>query len=405
MAKRIAAIAVAVCVALVSTGAAVSADLISRVKDIRSPLLNSPALVLRGGEFKLVVAGGKQVARAELSATADAAAKAPLSLAGSVDENGRAALSASVPQGAAAGLYDLSVFFADGSSDSQPHAVKVFDEFKKDFHFIHFTDMHFNTGDPEQNEARAKIIRSMCDSKPEFIVFSGDLGLRPATYDADYPFAYEQLAARMTEPVFLVPGNHEMYVDNNFTPSIDGLDYWNATFDVKNMSFDYGSLHVVGINNFEWEANFRDWWNIDNAFFGTQGLARIMPEQWKWLVADLKGAKGRASDAVAFMHVPLDTFAGGRVIGLKDRQKISGPDKERFVALMNEFGVSHVFVGHMHWNEEKQYGNMKQIMTLTAGSGGDKKWGYRKVYVKDGKVAGWDVITFAPDGANLTPID
>jgi hypothetical protein len=101
----------------------------------------------------------------------------------------------------------------------------------------------------------------------------------------------------------------------------------------------------------------------------------------------------------------LDTFAGGRVIGLKDRQKISGPDKERFVALMNEFGVSHVFVGHMHWNEEKQYGNMKQLMTLTAGSGGDKKWGYRKVYVKDGKVSGWDIVTFAPNGADLIPID
>ena len=270
MFNRVAAMLAAVCVALAA--ASVSAEPVARVKDIRSPLLNSPALVLRGGEFKLAVSGGKQVARAELSATADASAKVALGLSAAVDENGRAVFSASVPQSAAAGLYDLSVFFTDGSSDSQPHAVKLFDEFKKEFHFIHFTDMHFNTGSPEQNEARAKIIRSMCDSKPEFIVFGGDLGLRPATYDTDYPFAYKQLAAHMTEPVFLVPGNHEMYVDNNFTPSIDGLDYWNATFDVKNMAFDYGSLRVVGINNFEWEANFRDWWNIDNAFSGRRGL-------------------------------------------------------------------------------------------------------------------------------------
>jgi len=58
-------------------------------------------------------------------------------------------------------------------------------------------------------------------------------------------------------------------------------------------------------------------------------------------------------------------------------------------------------VGHMHCIEEKEYGALKQIMTLTAGGGGDPEWGYRIVHVEDGKVTGWDVVKFMPSGTEL----
>jgi predicted phosphodiesterase len=308
---------------------------------------------------------------------------------------------AKVPADAKEALYNLTVEFADGTSDSQPHAVKVVAEFKKKFDFIAFTDIHFNTGAPDLNEARAKILESMSAQKPDFILFSGDLGSDPETYDVDYPFGYSMLVAHIKAPIYMVPGNHEGYVASNAKPPIDGMDYWDATYSTRYMSFDYGSLHIVGINNFDWEKEMREWKSADHAFFGTQGLARIMPEQWDWLTNDLKSAKTRTTSTVAFMHIPAETFAGGRTIGLKDRRKISGPNLEKFAELMNENNVTHVFIGHMHDNEEQHYGALTQLMTLTAGGGGNPEWGYRIVHVENGRVTGTDVILFAPSGKEL----
>ncbi|MFA6449098.1 MAG: metallophosphoesterase [bacterium] len=400
MLKRIYIILLAL---LAITAANASATPVIKVNDIQSPLLNAPVIVLRSGSFDIVIAGNKAIKQATLTDSKDAASKVALSVEGTSAVDGGSKTAVKVPGDTKEALYDLTVTFADGSTDTQPHAVKAIAEFKKNFDFIHFTDMHFNTGAKEQNEARAKFLESMSAAKPEFILFSGDLGSNPATYDVDYPYGYGQLVAHLSAPIYTVPGNHELYIDNKFNPPINGMDYWNATYKTDHMSFDYGDLHVVGINNFDWEAEFRDRWDPDLALFGTQGLARIMPAQWEWLVEDLKSAKGRVKSTVAFMHIPLETFAGGRTIGLKNRKKISGPNVKQFTGLMNENGVSHVFVGHMHWNEEKEYGALKQIMTLTAGSGGDPEWGYRIVHVKDGRVTGWDMKQFIPAGTDLKP--
>jgi serine/threonine-protein phosphatase CPPED1 len=382
-------------------GATASGAPISRIHEIRSPLLNAPVIVQRGGSFDVVLAGSKLIKQITLSDSKNGASKVVLSAGAPSALEGGSKTSVKVPGDTDVALYDLTIGFADGSSDTQPHAVKVIDGFKKKFDFIHFTDEHFNTGSPALNEARAKFLESIAPANPELVLFSGDLGLNPDTYDVDYLFAYSQIVAHLNAPVYIVPGNHECYVDNTFKPPIDGMDYWNATYGIDHMSFDYGDLHVVGLNNFDWEKEFRDKYDPDLALFGTQGLARIRPAQWDWLTQDLKSAKTRTISSVAFMHVPLETFAGGRMIGLKNRQKISGPSAKQFVALMNEYGVSHVFVGHMHWNEEKQYGALRQVMTLTAGSGSDPEWGYRIVHVEDGRVTGWEVKTFAPSGGDL----
>ncbi len=401
MKKKIHLILLPIILAIAAT--AVGAP-VRKVNDIRSPLLNAPVIVLRGGSFDITITGNKAVRQATLSDSQNAAAKVELSIGATSPAEGAAKTSVKVPADAKEALYDLTVAFADGTSDSQPHAVKVIPEFKKKFDFIHFTDEHFNTGAKDLNEARVKFLDSMSAVKPEFILFSGDLGSNPATYDVDYPYGYGQLVAHLSVPVYMVPGNHECYIDNKFSPPIDGMAYWNAMYKTQFMSFDYGDLHVVGINNFDWEPEMRDRWDADLAFFGTQGLARIRPEQWKWLADDLKSAKGRTKSTIGFMHIPLETFAGGKMIGFKNRQKISGPNKDKFTALMNEYGVSHVFVGHMHWIEEKEYGALKQIMTLTAGGGDDPEWGYRIVHVEDGLVTGWDVVKFTPSGKELVPV-
>jgi len=374
---------------------------VRKVNDIKWPLFNSPVILLRGGSFDALFIGGKIVKKATLTGSFDKAALADLTLGDSSSGGVMHTQKLKVPADAKEALYDLTVEFTDGSSDTQPHAVKVIKEFKKKFDFVHFTDMHFNSSQA-QNEVRAKIMKSMMDAKPEFVLFSGDFVTNPVTYDVDYPLGYNMLVKYMTEPIYMVPGNHECYVDSSLNPIPDGMEYWKAMLDIEYMSFDYGDLHVVGIDDFQFEKNLRERYSPDNALFGTQGLARIMPEQWDWLTKDLQAAKTRTKSTIAFMHIPLETFAGGRTIGLaKNRQKISGPGKDDFVSLLTGNNVTHVFIGHMHANDEKNFNGLKQIMTLTAGSNGDKEWGYRIVHVEDGRVTGWDVKRFTPEGVEI----
>jgi len=381
-------------------GALCAAAPVQRIHEIQSPLISGPVFVTPGGSFEIKLKlEGKAAAGAELIAAADAAKTAALALGtAAAGPDGLSVVSASVPAEAAEALYDLKVNFSDGTSDTQPHCVKVLKEFKKDFDFVHITDIHFNVdhfeGEGDMNLIRRRLLQDISAQNPEFVVFGGDLGLNPETYDVDYVYGYGEFLNNLTVPMFMVPGNHELYVDDRVNPVIDGLDYWKAAYGPTYRSFDYGVMHVVGINTFDWDAKFRRRFDEEMVFFGTVINAFIGPEQWNWLKGDLETAAGAGKNIVAFTHIPIQTLQGGRKIGYKNPEKMKGPDTEKFTGLLNQFGVSHVFIGHMHYNEEKDFGGLKQVMTQAAGIAGDDSevfWGYRVVHVKDGKVAGSEI--------------
>ena len=87
-----------------------------------------------------------------------------------------------------------------------------------------------------------------------------------------------------------------------------------------------------------------------------------------------------------FAHLPFDKMRGGELVQDKT---LPGVPKEDILKLLKDYGVTHMFVGHMHHNETREVGGMTQIMTNTAGSvlyDESQKWGYNTVFVKDGEI-------------------
>ncbi len=390
-------------VALLFVSAAAFAVPVQRVHEIQKPLLSVPAIVKSGEAFELVLKpGAKQVAGAELSGTVMKAYRVALTLDRISADEDTVVFSAAIPQDTPDVLYDLKVTFDDGSTDTQIHSVKVVKEFKKDYDFVHITDIHFNVekgGDIEDaNKVRLALIKDLAKMNVEFVLFSGDLGLNPETYDRDYIYGYDVFAKQMTLPMFMVPGNHEQYVDNRPDEPIDGRPYWDAAYGPTYNSFDYGDIHFVGLNSFDWPKKLRDRFNADYVFLGIPINSNIGPKQWKWFKNDMADASKRGfKEFVIYTHIPNKFLQGGRKMGFSPVIKVKGASVAQFTKLLDHYKVGYVFVGHMHYNRIEKLGKYTtEVWTKAAGLGGGKdsdnpSWGFRIVHVRDGRIAGWDM--------------
>lgn len=379
----------------------ISAAPVQRIHQIQRPLFNEPAIVTAGASFtlELDLAPGVKPESAELDPVAGAIGPVPVSL-----QNKDGAYAAAVPADAPEALYNLYVHFSNGASDMQPHAVKVVRAFRDEYVFVHLTDIHFNMGnDPARNDLRMKILDDITALNPEFVLFSGDLGLNPATYDVDYAYAYETMVGHLGAPVYMTPGNHEMYIDDVDGAVVDGRDYWEAAYGPLYHSFDYGPLHVVTISTYDWAPRWRDKREEETVRLKINNLGLIGAEQWAWLQSDFAAAAGRGQSIVAHTHVPLEFLQGGNKMGLTKPEVVQGPSLQKFTRFLNHYGVSHVFVGHVHFNSERLLGDSTmEVCTMGAGHnpGGEgvrDEFGYRIVHVKEGVITGMELRTFALD--------
>lgn len=380
---------------------------VQRIHEIQHPLLSVPVIVEAGDTFsiKLKLPADKEVSDALLKGSADASQQAKLRLGVPVAADELTEIQTTVPLDTPEALYDLTVSFSDGSSDTQPHSVKVVREFKKQFDFIHLTDIHFNVvkKNPGSNPVRIKLLQDASSMAPEFILFSGDLALYPKAYDADYADSYENFIEHLKAPMFMAPGNHELYIDRRGEEPIDGRDYWDAAYGPMHHSFDYGNLHVVSINTFDWPDRWRDRYHEEDKKAGAYGMAYIGPEQWDWLQKDLKTAAAANKKIIAHTHIPLELLQGGRMIGAVNPEKMKGPSLAKFTKFLNHFNVSHVFAGHLHFNAIRELGTTKEVLTIGAGNAQkdeDPRWGFRIVHVSDGEITGMDIHEIGYDDLN-----
>jgi len=378
---------------------------VQRIHEIQRPIFSVPAIVKAGGAFdmELKLDGGKTPAGATLKPSApepagESPATAPITLAISTIADNPASVRAAVPASAPEALYDLTVIFSDGAADSQPHAVKVVKEFKKDFDFVHITDIHFNIREipgKDTNAIRLRLLQDISGLNPEFVLFTGDLGLSPVNYGRDYVFGYEKFLEILNAPFYTIPGNHDLDVDNTGPAAIDGIPYWTATYGPLYYSFDYGGFHFVGINTHDWPESFRQKPAAEADKLGVGTFASIGPEQWEWIKKDVREAARAGKSIMAFTHIPVEFLQGGLETGVAG-EKLEGPSAGQFIQLLNKYKVSPVFVGHVHFNSERKLGaSAVEIVTEAAGldhiKGDNPRWGCRIVHVRDGKIAGYDI--------------
>ncbi len=383
-------------VLLVFVCAAAHSAPVVRIHEIQKPLFSAPVFVRAGESFEMELKlDGKTLVGATL---VSADAKDDVKLVLSPDADNPAVFKASVPADTSEALYDLKVAFSDGTSDMQPHAVKVLKEFKKEFDFIHITDIHFNIGNYEKgdpNKIRVRLLQDITQLKPEFVIFTGDLALSPANYDVDYPYHYEKFVENINSPFFTIPGNHDLDYLETEKGDIDGVDYWRVTYGPFYNSFDYGGIHFLGMNTHDWPDSYRKIQGVEGDSLGLGRTAVIGDRQWAWIKEDVNKAAQRGYKILAFTHIPVEFLQGGAKLG-NATEKMEGPSASQFISFMNKFGISQVYVGHVHFNSERKLGGAA-VEVITEGAGIDTKktkdphWGFRIVHVREGKVVGSDI--------------
>ncbi|HOY62250.1 MAG: Calcineurin-like phosphoesterase [bacterium ADurb.Bin236] len=372
-----------------------------RVNQIKAPLFNIPAIAKIGDSFKMTVLPpeDKELTGVYIEQSAYPNKTFSLEFKPTGSTGDLKTYDALIPSAAPEALFNLTAVFGGDIWDRQPNAVKAIREFKRKFEFIHLTDIHFNVqhlkeGDMER--IRRRVLQVLTKRNPEFIVLSGDLMLNPETYPKDYVTGYEAMTKWLDVPVFIVPGNHELYyLKLEDGTIIDGLEYWKANYGPTYHSFDYDNLRMLGMNSFDWPAQLRDRRNTDAAFAGTLINSMVGPTQWNWVQENMKEAKSRGMNIIAFTHIPIEMLMGGkRISSSGSTMKIPGPDTDAFATGLAENGCSNILVGHMHYNEIKQFGGLRQIMTKAAGiaGGNPSSWGFRSIKIEDGQISDFDEI-------------
>jgi MYXO-CTERM domain-containing protein len=292
-----------------------------RIRNIVYPTMGLPALVPYGGELEVVVhtaspEGDPAKWRVELLLRpTGTAARFVLPVVALTRDRGRplTRLRVRVPARAPRDSYDLQVS-GPLVRDTQPNAVRVYGEAKRQFRLAVITDHQLwdpswkvhpgdrnaldypRRGEPEGNRAISRQeLAELALLDPEFVVHSGDL-----LFGLDFPKEYEEgwrtwKQARFA--TFMMPGNHDAYVTYGvrlkgstakaFTGLVrcrdtfsapfdwpkafalltcvygdikqylfsdlraDGLSYWRKTFGPPYYSWDYGDLHFVALNTYD----------------------------------------------------------------------------------------------------------------------------------------------------------
>lgn len=199
---------------------------------------------------------------------------------------------------------------------------------------------------------------------PAFVVICGDLVNKAG--DASEIADYRRLTAKLDRRIELynVPGNHD--VGNEPTPetlaryrTLIGRDYY--TFDAP------GFRGIV----------------LNSSLIAAPGRAeREAASQERWLRGELEKARSeRVRDIVVFQHHPYFLQSPDEPDGYFNIPRAA---RSRYLALLHEFGVKHVFAGHYHRNSYARDGELEIVATGPVGMPlGPDQSGLRVVIVED----------------------
>jgi hypothetical protein len=281
-------------------------------------------------------------------------------------------------------LYDLVVAY-DDDIDRQHRAVKVIDGYPEDPTFAIIADP--SVGDPRpiqegaqdsvtegspdpllektvktvgnpMNEDRWAALGRAIDEinllQPDFVLVAGDLtfGIYPRPANYEYEDAY-RILSRLRVPAYMSPGNHDLYnfdyddVDRPHTT--DGKELWPLYFGPLYYSVDIGpSLHVVGMNTFDWMDGERQPFDENNEF-STRSGGQIDDEQFAWLEQDLYSYReGNPNGAIV-------TFAHHDPSWIKARHPWPGKNRLETRDLLAALRVGVHFAGHTHEDRVARY--------------------------------------------------
>ncbi len=287
-------------------------------------------------------------------------------------------MTATVPAGTPAELYDLRLRASDGIDDTAAHAVAVRDSIDDTFYVVQITDTHTpthrywyqsgaDTDTTELDDLRA-MIEDINLMNPDFVIHTGDLVNEGELEDfmgRRYFTRAQRVLEELTVPLIMVPGNHDIGGwDDTPPPAGNSRRAWWRFFGWRQLgdpppgdprrtqdySFDHGGVHFVGLESYD---------NYDSWRYPVYGAESFTDDQMTWLADDL-GLAGPTAPKVLFYHYD---FAG--------ELNLQG------------LGITCALWGHIH-RTSGSLGGPPYNLSLDCGCDGHR--GMRVVKVEDGVV-------------------
>ncbi len=287
---------------------------------VQRPLLNIPLIVLPGEEFNIVCFAPESASSWSAELLYEHVS-VPINII-QFDYDAtleRWTLNSVIPNVDTYELYDLRVTTSNGLIDTVRNAIKVIDQYKTNYNFIHITDTHLPGktyyGEPgyetdvSEMEDLYEVIKDINLINPEFVLLTGDLLNEGELEDFEclrnHTMAIELLQL-FEVPVYIVPGNHDIGGWED-TPPVQGTarrEWWRffgwrqreitptqTTYQSHDYSFNYGNIHFTGLEAYD---------NYDMYMDSVYGYESFTSEQIAWLQNDLAAAGNMTK--VLFYH-------------------------------------------------------------------------------------------------------
>jgi hypothetical protein len=247
--------------------------------------------------------------------------------------------------------------------------------------------------------------------RPDFVILLGDF-VYAQHARGEYQVEFENFYHALSEfevPVFLVPGNHDQYINE-----VDGARIWEESLGPLYYSFDVAGCHFTAVNTYQWP-------NGDRIVMSKLGLF-VYPRKWQgqaldarnendersyvgqlaWIRDDLAAHRGSRLRVMLMHHDPYRPGGTGELSWKDERfagvYTLGGGGKGRtaLMRLASLYNVAYTFTGHVHSDDvgsEKWadgsgrtvYANQTCVY-FDEGGVQEKYPGYRLVEVSGGKV-------------------
>jgi 3',5'-cyclic AMP phosphodiesterase CpdA len=189
------------------------------------------------------------------------------------------------------------------------------------------SDIHDNT------KTFARFVELVHQSRPEMVLFTGDLTLSGQTDQFDLMF---DRLPELETPFYATLGNHELMGS--------AADRFEKRIGPADVSFNVRGVQVMLLDS----AN-----------------ALIAPESYGWIAQQL--SQRPDGPALVLTHIPPLDPAGTRDHAFSVRE-----DAEHLLQVLSDGAVTHLFVGHIHtWATY----SMRGIPVTLAGGGGGQMEG------------------------------
>ena len=203
------------------------------------------------------------------------------------------------------------------------------------------------------------IMKKIAKSGDAFAIIGGDIVAQ--NKEDRYRFVMRELEkVRGTTPLYFVPGNHDVY------PYGD-----NAAYSLENYRQYCGPEHY--------------WFSWGNTAFVVinDSQSRVTKREFHWLQNTLRMVRGDFSHILVFMHVPPFDPRKGQSYCLPENEG------EKFMALMEHYGVDYVLSGHIHCYFREVINGVTYIICGGAGGGlkcADGFYHYVRISVTDERI-------------------